>query len=547
VRYDIGIVGGRVVDGSGNPWYRGDLAVRGDSIARIGRVDPQECKKVVDASGCYVCPGFVDIHTHSDTSVFRYPGCDSTLRQGVTTHLAGNCGDSGAPVRRPHDRRWREYMEIPEDQSWESFEEYLRAVEGLSLGHNIATLVGHNAVRTAVIGPDERAPDAAELEDMCSLVDEAMRAGAYGLSTGLVYPPGCFADTDEIVALAKVAASHGGMYASHIRGERETILEAISEAIDIGRRSGARVQISHNCPKVGASGRTRETLGLVERAREEGLDVTIDNDVHTDFGPRLAQALPQYLHKLPTAELMKMLKEEEFRERVKREIVEDKLPAPGYGGLLRHGLFDRIFLLSVPGEKPLEGKTVADVARARGRAPLDTYLDLLVETEDRARTICDYIDEEDIRALLAHPLMMVSSDCATRSVDAPGEPGDVYEPCAFGEYPGILERYVREEKLITIEEAVRKMTSFPAQKIGLFDRGLLRPGMKADIAVVDLGRVRDRATNRWPHEYPFENYPHQYPDGIPHVIVNGGVAVEDGEQTLVGTGAVLRHRLSGTA
>jgi len=541
VRYDLGIVGGRIVDGSGNPWFYGDLAVKGDSVAKVGTVDASECERMMDVRGCYVCPGFIDIHTHSDTFVFRHPGCDSTLRQGVTTHLMGNCGDSAAPVRSPHDKRWRAHMEVPEDQSWETFDEYLRAVEGVKLGHNVASLVGHNAVRTAVIGWDERAPTASELETMRALTDEAMRAGAYGLSTGLVYPPGCFADTDEIVELAKVVARHGGMYASHIRGERETILDAIAEAIEIGRRSGARVQISHNCPKMGACGRTDETLGMAMRAREEGLDVTIDNDVHTDFGPRLGQALPQYLHRLPTPELTALLADSGSRERVKREIVEDRLPAPGYGGLLKHGMFDRVFLLSVPGDRALEGKTVAEVASMRGRDPMDTYLDLLIETEDRARVICDYIDEADIKALLVHHLMMVSSDCATRSV-APDGTDDAYEPCAFGEHPGILERYVRDEKIITMEEAIRKMTSFPAQKIGLFDRGLLRPGMKADITVVDLARVRDKATNRWPHKYPFENYPHQYPEGIPYVVVNGGVAIDDGEQTEARMGAVLRHR-----
>lgn len=544
--FDIGILGGRIVDGAGNPWYIGDIGVAGKKIAKMGKIDKSECRHTIDARGLYVCPGFIDIHTHSDITVLIYPGCDSTLRQGVTTHLIGNCGSSAAPMREPFVDQWKTYWgdwagTFDKDE-WRTFGEYLKVLERSGVGHNIAALVGHGAVRTAALGAERRAPNPKELKLMKGLVDEAMRSGAFGLSTGLVYPPGSFAKTDEIVELCKVVARYGGMYTSHIRGERETIADAIKEAIMIGERSGVRVQISHNCPKIGAWGRTKETLGLVEKARKRGLDVTVDNDVHTDLAPALSGALPQYLAELKKKDMLEHIRSKSNRERIKREIIDDRLPAFGPSGLLKHGLFDRIFIMHCPKQKKLEGKTIEQVAKERRKDTFETYFDLMVEESDDIIAIFDYISEDDIKKLLVHPLVMVSSDCATWADRGPLADPPPYQPCAFGEYPGILERYVRDEELLTMQEAIRKMTSFPAQRIGLLDRGLLRPGMKADIAIIDLDKIKDRATNLWPHEYPFKNYPHRYPDGIPFVIVNGTVAVDKSKQTKALAGEVLRHK-----
>ena len=547
IRFDIGILGGRIVDGAGNPWYYGDLGIAGKKISKIGRIDRKECENVVRADDLYVCPGFIDIHTHSDVSALLYPGCDSTIRQGVTTHLVGNCGQSAAPVRGPYADLWREHYWFSgfgylKDWDWESFGQYLSHMEKKGVGHNIAGLVGHGTVRAMVLGSSQAAPTPKELRLMKSLVDESMRDGAFGLSTGLVYPPGCYAKTDEIIEMCKVVAKYGGIYTSHIRGERETVLDAIKEAVLIGEKSGVSVQISHNCPKVGAWGRTKETLRLAEEARIEGLDVTVDNDVHTDLEESMSASLPQYLHAIDKQELFEILKDPGNRRRIKKEIIEDEHPGAGYVGLLKHGMFDRIFLMEVPRQKDLEGKTVAQVAEERRRDPYETFFDLILEEKDKIVTLYDYILEEDVKALLVHPLVMVSSDGSTRSIDHVAGDSPGYSPCAFGEYPGIFERYVRDEAVLTIQEAVRKMTSFPAQRLGLLDRGLLRPGMRADIAVIDLARIRDRATNLWPHAYPYKNYPPKYPEGIPHVIVNGTVAVKDGKQTKARAGEVLRHK-----
>ena len=545
LKYDIGILGGRIVDGAGNPWYVGDIGVSGKKIAKIGKIERKNCGRTVDAKGLYVTPGFIDIHTHSDVTAIVFPGCDSTLRQGVTTHLVGNCGSSVAPLREPNIdvmlNYWSDWSGTVKEMNWRTFDQYLKTLEKRGVGHNIAALVGHGTVRTAVMGADRGEPSKAQLKLMKELVEDAMKEGAFGMSTGLVYPPSCFGKTPEIIELAKVVAKYRGIYTSHIRGERETIAEAIKEAILIGEKSGCPVQISHNCPKYGAWGRTKETLGLADEARKRGVDVTVDNDMHTDLAPYLADALPQYMHELRKPELLAQVADHKNRERIKREIVEDKLPAFGPSGLLKHGRFDRIFMLNVPRQKQLVGKTVEQIAKERGKDPFETYFDLIVEENNEITAIFDYISEKDIEALFVHPLVMVSSDCATWSETGPLTKPPRYIPCAFGEHPGILERYVRDKPLMTLQEAIRKMTSFPAQKIGLFDRGLLRPGMRADITMIDMPRLKDRATNRWPHTYPYENFPHRYPEGIPYVIVNGTIAVDNGRQVKVRAGEVLRH------
>lgn len=540
--HDIGIIGGRIVDGSGNPWYYGDVGIKGRTIVKIGRIDGKDCGRVIDAKGQYVCPGFIDIHTHSDVAVITFPGCDSTLRQGVTTHLIGNCGLSAAPLLEPNVEVMANYRgswaDVLTKAKWRTFDEYLKFLEKRGVGCNIAALVGHGAVRTAVMGANRGTPNTKQLNQMKGLVDEAMRAGAFGMSTGLVYPPSCFGKTEEIIDLCKVVAKYGGMYTSHVRGEREMYADAVKEAILIGEKSGVRVEVSHNCPKYGAWGRAKEILGIVEAARQRGLDVTSDNDVHTDLSVTLGRGLPQYLHELNEHDLIEHMKSPENRKRVKKEIIEDELPAFGPAGLLKHQRFDRIFMLNCPKQKKLNGKTVGQIAKARGKDPFETYFDLFVEEENKIIAIFDYISEDDIKYVLSHPLVMVCSDSSTWSKRGPMTN---YFPCAFGEYPGIFERYVKKEPLLTIQDAVRKMTSFPAQKIGLFDRGLLRPGMVADITVIDMERIRDKATNLWPHEYPFENYPHEYPEGVPYVIVNGKIAVEKSRQNKILAGEVIRH------
>jgi len=542
--FDVLIQNGRVLDGTGAPPRPADVGIRGARIARVGRIGRATAERTIDATGCFVAPGFIDIHTHSDIGILVEPTAESAVRQGVTTHVIGNCGDSPAPIsERYHDLAIRrfEYYSDARDWNWSTYGEYLDFMEARGVGVNVAGLVGHGAIRLAVMGFEERPPTSDEQRAMDAHVSEAMRSGAFGMSTGLVYPPGCFAATDEIVALAKVVARHRGFYASHIRGERETIVDAVRECIDIGERAGCAVQISHNNPKYGGIGKAKEIQTLWEAARNRGIDVLADNDAHTDFGPPLSHALPQWTQKLPSADLLGLLADPAKREELKAEIQADRRPAAGYVGLLVHERFDRIWLLRCPRNPSNEGLTIASLAARRGVDPWTAYFDVIVEERDRAVGLFDYMELEEIKSTLQHPLVMICSDGWVAPKEERTSPTAPYQPCTYGEFPGILQRFVVEQRVLTLEQAIHKMTGMPAARLGLRDRGLVRKGFAADLVAFDLARVRDRATNPWPHTYPFENYPHGHPEGIDWVFVNGQVALEEGRPTGVLAGRVLRR------
>jgi N-acyl-D-amino-acid deacylase len=471
---------------------------------------------------------------------------ESAIHQGATTHVIGNCGMSPGPLDENHFTEMQAYWGPISSQpevtwEWRTFDQYLQTLQRGGLAINVASLSGHAALRIAVIGMEERSPTLAELERMQTLHAEAMQAGAFGLSTGLVYPPGCFASTPEIIALAQVTASYHGFYASHIRGERETILDAVTEAIQIGNEAGLPVQISHNAPKFGASHDATANLHLVEEARLGGQDVTVDNDVHTDLAPALVDCLPQRFQDLPEKEIIVLLQDGGARRQMRDEIIHDLKPAFGPAGLLKHAQWPRITLLHAPNTPQAIGKTVARIASERNQDPFDTYFDLIIENGSQAEAIFDYIDEANIRLLLQHPAAMICSDGEALAPYGFLNDPPPYSPCSYGEFPGVLERYVRDQPVLTLEEAIRKMTSFPAQRLGLSDRGVLRPGAWADIVVFDLDRIQDHATNLYPHTYPFANFPHTYPKGSEYVFVNGVLVVKAGNHTGQLPGKVLRR------
>lgn len=544
--FDLIIKNGSVIDGAGNPWFRADIGIYNKKISRVGNLGTAKAEKVIDARDLVVSPGFIDIHTHSDLSLLINPRAESKIRQGVTTEVIGNCGSSPAPVRKETlillQVEWG--LEAEEVKwNWSTFGEYLSRLEEKGTALNVASLVGHGTIRTAVMGVDNRPPSSREMEEMKALVAQTMKEGAFGLSSGLVYLPGCFAETSELVELCKVVAEHRGFYASHIRGERETIVEALKEAIEIGEKAKVPVQVSHNCPKYGGHGKFKDMSKIYEAARARGVEVTIDNDAHTDFNPDLSQVLPQWAQAGGIEKILERLRDPQTREKIKREIVEDKFPGPGYCGLVKHGRWDRIFLFKGRKNKQLIGKSFEEIAKLRGVDPFDAYLDVLIEEGSEASAIFNYIDEDDIRALLKHPLMMICSDGnAIAPYGALGRIYDGYSPCSYGEYPYILERYVREEGVLTLQEAIRKMTSFPAQKLGLRDRGLIREGMWADIVVFNPNTIKDRATSRFPYKFPLSNYPHKYPEGIEYVVVNGEIVVQKGKHKGVFPGKILRHQ-----
>jgi N-acyl-D-amino-acid deacylase len=542
------LAGGRLIDGCGNPWVRADVLIADGVVEAVGSpgalVEAAGDARVIPLEDRYVTPGFIDPHTHSDVSILTNGGAESAVRQGVTTHVIGNCGMSAAPVDEHRIdeliHHWQHYFDVSDvSWNWRSFADYLGRMEEAGVAINIVPLVGHGALRIAAMGYDERPATEDEMGVMKRHLADSMKAGAFGFSTGLVYPPGCYAPTAELIELARVAASFGGLYASHIRGERETILAAVREAIEIADEAGIPAQISHNAPKWGGPP-ARENLALIEGARALGRDVTLDNDTHTDLAPRLSRALPQPILDLGREELLALLAEEGRRDELRREINTDALPAPGYAGLLKHGSFERIIVYLARNEA-LIGRSIDEIARERGRGALDTYLDLIVEERDEIAAIFDYIDEASVREILAHPLTMVSSDGLVLPLPR-AEEAAVYMPCSFGEYPGVLERFVRDRSVLRLEDAIRKMTSYPAQRFGLWDRGVLRPGAHADIVVFDLEKVRDRATNLYPHKYPFENMPPRFAEGMDFVFVNGVAVIDEGEHTNLRPGRVLRRQ-----
>jgi len=535
---DIVLANGRILDGCGNPWFWGDVGVQDGRIVQIAPAGTLQGREVVDVDGHFVAPGFIDVHTHSDLSILVNRRAESAVRQGATTHIIGNCGMSPAPVDEDHLTDMRHYWGRISDQpevtwEWRTFDQYLQTLESGGLAINVGSLAGHGALRMAVMGLDAREPTPAELARMQELLSEAMDAGAFGLSTGLVYPPGCFASTDEIIALCQVVARYHGLYATHVRGERETILEAVAEAIHIGREAGVPVQISHNAPKFGAPCDATANLRLVEEARARGQDVTVDNDVHTDLGPALTSGLPQDIQERPIAVIAALLRDADTRCQIREEIVLDRRPAFGPAGLLKHGQWRRITILRAPKNPDAIGKTIETIARERDREPFDVYFDLIVENGHDAGAIFDYIDEANIRILLQHPAVMICSDGEALAPYGFLNDPPPYSPCSYGEFPGVLERYVRDEPVLTLQEAIRRMTSFPAQRFRLMDRGVLRPGAWADTVVFDLERIHDRATNL---------YPHQYPEGIDYVFVNGVMVVEGEKHSGALPGKVLRHQ-----
>ncbi len=538
--YDLLIRNGRVIDGAGNPWYRGDVAVEGDRIAAIGKLCEAKAEKVIDAEGLVVAPGFVDAHSHSDFNTLVYREMESTVMQGITTVVAGQCGSTAAPVN-PERRETFEKdinaqlpLGVAIKVTWTTFDEYLREEEREGLGANVAHMVGHGAIREAGMGADARPPTAKELSSMKELCAEAMEAGAYGLSSGLIYPPGIFAKTRELIEVAKVAAEYGGVYDTHIRGEGRTLLKSVREAIKIGEKAGIPVQISHHkAANKAVWGKSRATLRLIEKARARGVDVTVDQYPYSAGATSLVTLLPPWVHDGGMDKLLGRLADPKERERMRRDIREG---LPGWENFAGELGWENVMVSSVRGEenKRYEGKTMDIVAGEMGEEDVfDALWRLLLAEDGTPGMIIFSMDEEDIKRIMASPYQMVGTDASSVCTAGPFGLGKPH-PRHFGTYPRILGRYVREEGVLRLEEAIRKMASFPAQRFGILDRGILRPGMYADIVVIDPDTVIDKAT--------FQD-PHQYPVGIPYVAVNGKVTVDNGEYRRVLSGRTLRKRL----
>lgn len=499
-RYDLLIVNGTVYDGTGAAGVRADIAVRGDRIVRVGALTGATATRTIDARGLAVAPGFLDLHAHLEP-LHRLPAAESAVRQGVTTALGGPDGSGPWPMA-----------------------DYLRETERHPLGLNVAFLAGHNTLRRFVMKMANRAPRPDELQRMEEMVEQAMREGAFGLSTGLKYLPGAFSKVDEIIALSRVAAAHGGIYTSHLREEGIGLIEAVEEAIEIGRRAGIPVVLTHH-KVIGQQmwGASERTLAMVDAARAAGIDVMLDQYPYTASHTNITVLLPSWARAGGDSAFQRRCADPAERWRI-RDDVEQAIRTDRGGGDLR-----RIQFASVPWQPELAGRTLHDWCIERGLEPTITHgAELVIEAALRGGCGCIFhaMDDADVERIMRHPQTMIASDGRLSQL---GE--DQPHPRNYGTFPRVLGRYVRERQVLTLETAIHKMTLQPAQRLGLRDRGRVAEGWHADLVVFDPQTVIDRAT--------FEE-PHQYPDGIPYVIVNGVVTVDDGHMTDARAGRVLR-------
>jgi len=530
--HDILIKGGTLIDGSGASRLPRDVAIDGAKISGVYKQSEAKAALVIDASGMIVSPGFIDIHSHSELHLLANPLAESKIRQGVTTELVGNCGGSPAPATGMAREPLQDLAELLEvDVNWASMDEYLLRLANLRTSVNVASLVGASNVRSAVIGDCDVKPSEEDLKDMKAVVADAMLQGAFGLSSGLIYAPGCYADTDELVALASVSASLGGMYASHIRGEGKTLVKAVAEAIEIGRRANTRVQISHH-KACGRScwGTVARTIGMVEEARRAGVDVAFDVYPYTASCTSLDTILPPWMREGGKEAVIARLKEPESRAKAREQMI---TPSDEWEAIAAEDGWENICVVGLGGKKygKFENRSVAAIASELGQDPAEVAMDIMVEEDLHAGAIFHEISEDDVMKVISHPLASIGSDGEAEAPYGPMGEG-VSHPRAYGTFPRVLRRYAIEKALFSLEEAIRKMTSFPAERIGFGNRGLIGRGMAADIVVFDPEGVRDRAT--------FEDS-HLYPEGVKFVLVNGAVTIENGEHTKERAGQVLRH------
>ena len=528
--FDVLIRNGTVYDGSGGEGRHADVAIRGDRIAGVGDFKDASARLIVDATALAVAPGFINMLSWSTESLIADGHSQSEIRQGVTTEIMGE-GESMGPVNdRIREKMLREQKDIHYDVTWKTLAEYLRFLEQRGVSCNVASFIGATTIREYVIGFEDKPPTAEQLEEMRVLVKQEMEAGALGIGSSLIYPPGFYAKTPELIELCKVAAQYQGKYISHMRSEGDHLFEALNELLTISREAKIPAEIYH----IKAAGRSNwnkldTLLARIETAQKEGLKITADMYTYTAGGTGLDACLPPWTEEGGYPALFKRLRDPALREKIAAEV---RKPGENWENFyLAAGSPDRIVLVGFKSEKlkPLTGKTLAEVAKMRGKDPIETLMDLIAEDESRIDTVYFIMSEENVRKKLARPWISFGSDEASQA------PKGVFlksnpHPRAYGNFARLLGRYVREEKLIPLGEAVRRMSALPATNLGLDHRGFLQEGMFADVVVFDPATIADRATFAQPHQYAV---------GVKQVFVNGRAVIRDGEHTGATPGRVL--------
>lgn len=528
--FDVIIRGGTVYDGTGSPGRPADVAIRGDRIAGIGDYASASAKSTIDAHGLAVAPGFINMLSWSTVSLLQDGKSQSEIRQGVTTEIMGE-GESMGPLNdRMKERIRREQADIKYDIKWNTLAEYLRYLESRGVSCNVASFVGATTIREYVIGLEDKQPTPEQLEQMRALVRQEMEAGALGIGTSLIYPPAFYAKTEELIELCKVAAKYQGKYISHMRSEGNRLLQAFDELLRIAREARIPAEVYH-IKAAGQKnlGKEDELLARIEAAQKEGLKITADMYTYPASGTGLDACLPPWTEDGGYPELFKRLRDPATRQKIAAEVVVDS--DAWENTYLSAGSPERILLVGFKSDKlkPLTGKTLAEVARMRGKDPVETIMDLIAEDESRIDAIYFEMSEDNLRKEIAKPWITFGSDEASQAPEGIFLQSNPH-PRAYGNFARVLGKYAREEKLITLPEAIHRLSGLPAKNLGLDHRGLLQEGMFADVVVFDPATVGDRATFAQPH---------QYAAGMKHVFVNGQQVLAAGEHTGAKPGRAL--------
>ena len=528
--FDLVITNGHIVDGTGSPWYSGDVGIRDGKIAAIGNLTAAPRKRTIDAAGKVVAPGFIDMLGQSELSILVEPRLPSKIYQGITTEITGE-GGSAAPLNDAiiqADRPGYEHYKITPD--WRTFRQYFARLEKQGMGINLASYVGATQVRRMVLGDDNKHPSPEQLEQMKALVREAMKDGAVGVSTALEYAPAPYAKTEELIALAAEGGKFGGIYATHMRDESNAVLEAIDEALRIGREAHVPVEIWHIKVAGKANwGRIPEVVAKINAARAAGADITADTYAYTAWFNDFSAFIPQWAHDGGTAKLVERLKDPATRERIRKDMLTpsnewdnewQEIPGP-----------DSVMIGVVQNPKllPLQGKRLSEIAKLWNKDPIDALFDFLIQDPNAGVAVFG-MSQPDVTLALQQPWVSVDNDSSGTSPE--GILGQEHpHPRAYGTFPRILRKYVREEKVLTLEDSIRKMSALPAQRMRLTDRGVLKSGMWADVVIFDPATIRDLAT--------FDN-PNQLSEGMEYVLVNGVPVIDQGKMTGALPGKVLR-------
>ncbi|MCC9296588.1 amidohydrolase family protein [Clostridium sp. MT-14] len=534
--YDIVIKNGKIISGCGNPWYKADIGIIGDTISHIGNISEKDANEIVDAEDLIVCPGFIDAHSHGDLRILGEPTASEKLMQGVTTEINGQCGIGIAPIKNEDKENWRNYIygifgEYPEIHfNWNTLEQYLKEVEKKQPSINAGYLVTFGAARLMVMGFDSREPNDDEIKKIVQIIDESMKSGAFGMSLGMIYVPTVFATNRELIETCKIVAENNGVVGIHMRNEGNDLINSVQEVINLTKETGVSFQISHL--KAGGKNNWHKSIDkvikMIELAREDGFDITFDQYPYDSCSTMLRQVLPPWVLDGGNEKMKARISDKDIRVKVNRQIngespVDGLTSKAGWDNYANLGGWDGILITSVKSKNSQKclGKTIKQLSDEMNKEPIDVVCDLLIKEDGAVGMAVYMMCEDDVKTILKHELGMVGTD---------GLYGGKPHPRLYGTFPKILGKYVRQENLISLTTAIRKITSYPAQRYGIRDRGMILQGMKADITIFDENKIIDNSTF---------NDPFHYPDGIKYVLVNGKIEVKNNKIVNKGNGNVL--------